>query len=245
MPTELAYTEAERGGVPVAELRLSSDSGVNPLSSGTVAAFRRHFRDLDHADAPYAVVLSAEGRCFCAGADVKEFRDITQDGFRRYMTDILAMYAEMAELRKPIIALVHADARGGGMALALFSDFVIAADEAQFALPEVHRGLAGGGYLMPLLVGKQRATEMVMLGRSYSAARMLDLGLVSEVCPAVEIAGRTDRLCAELGALSGGALAVAKQSLAGGLGLGLREAMAKHVEAQSEAFRLARERGQM
>ena len=77
------------------------------------------------------------------------------------------------------------------------------------------------------------------------AARMLDLGLVSEVCPAAEIADRADRLCAELGALSGGALAVAKQSLAGGLGLGLREAMARHVEAQSEAFRLARERGQM
>jgi enoyl-CoA hydratase/carnithine racemase len=159
------------------------------------------------------------------------------------MADVLDMYAEMTEVRKPVISLVHADARGGGAAVALFSDFVIAADTARFALPEAHRGLAGGGYLMPRLVGRQRAAEMVMLGRTYSAADMLAMGLVNEVCAASEIEASAARLCAELGTIPPGSFAVSKRSLAAGLSVGLREAMAVHVEAQTEAFVLARSQG--
>ncbi len=243
MPTRLSYRVRERAGVPVGEFRLSSDNGVNPLSSPVVAEIRERLQGLDNVDPPHALLFAATGRCFCAGADIKEFRDISVDGFRRYMTDVLAMYAEMAELRKPILSLVHADARGGGAAIALFSDFAIAARDAMFALPEVHRGLAGGGYLMPRLVGKHRAAEMVMLGRSYTAAEMAGMGLLTEVCGAEELEASADRLFGELAALAPGAFAVAKRSLAAGLGLPLRDAMAVHVEAQTTAFVQARERG--
>ncbi len=119
---------------------------------------------LDGGGSIRALLFSSEGRSFCAGADVKEFRTFDATSFRRYMTDVLAMYAEMIELRKPIICRVHADARGAGAALAFCSDFVIAAEQVKFALPEAHRGLAGGGYLMPRLMGKHRAAEMVRSG---------------------------------------------------------------------------------
>ncbi len=243
MPTSVTYSIREIGGVTAGEFHLASDSGVNPLSSTVVREIRERLKALDNLDPPHVLLVTAAGRCFSAGADLKEFNDITREGFRQYMADILAMYAEMAEVRKPIISLVHADARGGGAAVALFSDFVIAADQARFALPESHRGLAGGGYLMPRLIGKQRAAEMVLLGRTYSADDMLRLGLVNEVCPAAELEARAARLCAELGALSPGAFAVAKRSLAAGLFVGMREAMATHVEAQTEAFLRARATG--
>lgn len=243
MPTTLTYTLRDIGGISIGEFRLESDSGVNPLSSDVVGAFRNQLRLLDNVDPPHALVISAVGKCFSAGADLKEFKGITLERFRQYMSDVLAMYAEMAEVRKPIISIVQADARGGGAALAFFSDFVIAAHHAKFALPESHRGLAGGGYLMPRLVGKHRAAEMVLLGRSYSAEDMLQMGLVNEVCPASELDERCAKLCAELGALSPGAFGVAKRSMAAGLTMGMRDAMQVHVEAQTEAFVLARGRG--
>lgn len=243
MPTTLTYQETEAGGITLGRCHLESDSGVNPLSTHVVAEFRALMRSLDHDRPPHALVVSAEGRCFCAGADLKEFRAFDADSFSAYMVEVLAMYAEMIELRKPIVCLVHADARGGGAALALCSDFVIAADSARFALPEAHRGLAGGGYLMPRLVGKQRAAELVLLGREVSAAQMLQWGLVNEVCAPAELDRRGAAWCDELARIPAGAFAVGKQSLAAGLSIGLREAMARHVEVQTEAFVTARARG--
>ena len=243
MPTALSYQEFTVAGLVFGRFHLSSDSGVNPLSTHVVAELRARMRALDNDRPPHALVVSAEGRCFCAGADLKEFRGFDEPSFRAYMADVLAMYAEMIELRKPIVCEVHADARGGGAALALCSDFVIAADTARFALPEAHRGLAGGGYLMPRLIGKQRAAELVLLSREVTAAQMLQWGLVNEVCPAAELAARSAALCEELARLPAGAFAVGKQSLAAGLSIGLREAMALHVEVQTEAFVSARARG--
>lgn len=243
MSTRLEYSEHDAFGVRVGRLHLSSESGVNPLSGQVVRDLRDRLAGMSAADAPHLLRLTAQGRCFCAGADVKEFRNFDADAFREYMLGILALYAEMIEVCKPIVCVVHADARGGGAALALCSDFVIAADDAKFALPEAHRGLAGGGYLMPRLIGKQLASAMVLLGREVGAAAMRDLGLVTEVCPAGELDRRTDALCEEIARIPPSAFAVGKRSLAGGLSVGLREAMQWHVDAQTAAFVEARTRG--
>lgn len=243
MATTLTRSEALHGGRRFVELRLASDTGLNPLSGATVEAIRATLRQLAAPGAAHGLILSAEGRSFCAGADVKEFRTFGPEDFRRYMSGILALYAEMTEFPKPIICLVHADALGGGAALAFFSDFVIAARSAKFALPEILRGLAGGGYLMPRLVGKQRAAEMVLLGRRFDAAQMHAWGLVNTVCADDALAREAGTLCEELAALRESGFAVAKRSLSGGLGLGLREAMERHVAAQTEAFAAARAAG--
>ena len=241
--TRLTYDERQVAGITLGEIWLDSDSGVNPLSGSTVRAMRERLRGLALVGGPHAVTVSARGRCFCAGADVKEFRRFDEAAFRDYMTEILAMYADLIEVGKPIISVVHADARGGGAALAFCSDFVVAADSARFALPEAHRGLAGGGYLMPRLIGKHRAAEMVLLGRDFSAADMLAMGLVNAVCAAPDLAARTEALVAELARIPASAFAVGKRSLAGGLSVGLREAMAWHVQAQADAFMRGRAEG--
>jgi enoyl-CoA hydratase/carnithine racemase len=243
MPTTLTYAEADRGDVPVGELRLASDSGFNPMSGGVVERMRAVLRETADRSAPHLLLLSAEGRAFSAGADLKEFQDMDAEGFRAFMSGILAMYAEMCLYPKPIVAVVHADALGGGCALALFSDFVIAAEQARFALPEVHRGLAGGGYLIPRLMGKQRAAEMVMLGRSYTAAEMHGLGLVNEVSPADRLDDTATAFCRRVGRIAPGALAVGKRSLYGGLFDLMKDGMARHVEAQTRAFVEARKKG--
>lgn len=243
MTTTVTYATRQIGSILVGEFVLQSPSGINPMSSTVVRDMRARLAELDNIDPPHALLIAARGKCFSAGADLKEFRDITAEGFRAYMAQVLALYEDMVNVKKPIVSLVQGDARGGGAALAFFSDFVIAAETAKFALPEAHRGLAGGGYLMPRLLGKHRAAEMVLLGRVYSAQRMLELGLINEVCAVDRLEERLAVLCDELGTLTPGAFAVAKRGLAAGLSIGLREAMAEHVAAQTDAFMLARQRG--
>jgi 2-(1,2-epoxy-1,2-dihydrophenyl)acetyl-CoA isomerase len=239
--SEVSRTVVERrersaGGRTFVELSLSSVSGVNPLSSATVAEIREAMRVTAADGQVHGLFIAAQGRSFCAGADVKEFRGFGIEDFRGYMTNILAMYMEMTRFPKPIVSLVHADALGGGAALAFFSDIVISVRSARFALPEVHRGLAGGGYLMPRLLGKQLAAEWVLLGRSFSAEDAHRTGLVNVVCEADELEAHAERFAAEFAALSAAGLAAAKQSLGAGLTMDLQAAMDAHVVVQTEAF---------
>ncbi len=241
MATTVGYAEYPIGHALVGEIRLASDSGVNPLSGAAVAAIRARLQTAGDAArqgqaGPHLLLLAASGRCFCAGADVKEFQTFDAAAFQNYMSNILALYAEMIAVPKPILALVEGDARGGGAALAYFSDFVIAAETAKFALPEALRGLAGGGYLMPRLIGRHRAAEMVLLGRSYSAAQMQDWGLITQAAPAAELPARLEALCNEIAAIPPAAFIVGKASLAAGLTQDMQTAMARHVTAQTEAF---------
>jgi enoyl-CoA hydratase/carnithine racemase len=238
--TALGHGERRAAGRVFTEVTLRSESGVNPLSSSTVAGLRELLRDHAARADRHGVFIRAEGRAFCAGADVKEFRVFGVDEFRAAMTGILALYLEMVNFPKPIVSLVHADALGGGAALAFFSDYVIAARGAKFGLPEVHRGLAGGGYLMPRLLGKHRAAEMVLFGRNIEADRALQLGLIGEVCAADELESRAQAIAAELAALAPEGLAVAKKSLAVGLGADMADAMLTHIAAQTQAFMQAR-----
>jgi enoyl-CoA hydratase/carnithine racemase len=245
MSTQVKYVEQERFGVVMGHLDLSSDSGVNPLSLHVVETLREHMAATHQSNAPHLLLLTAQGRCFSAGADVKEFRGFDEVGFRNYMARVLALYAEMIEASRPIVCAVHADARGGGAALALCSDFVVAQRDARFALPESLRGLAGGGYLMPRLIGKQMAAEMVLLGRDFSAEEMHGLGAVNALCSAQELELTAAGFCERLAAIPVSAFVVGKRSLAGGLSTGLREAMQWHVDAQTQAFTRARAEGRV
>ncbi|MBU6273112.1 MAG: enoyl-CoA hydratase/isomerase family protein [Betaproteobacteria bacterium] len=241
MSTRLSCRSLCIEGVAFGEVTLSSANGVNPLSLSAVRALREQLAALAGPQAPHGLVIRAEGRFFCAGADVKEFRDFDADRFRGYMTEVLGLYADLIDAPRPILSLVQADALGAGAALALCSDFVLAADPVRFAFPEAQRGLAGGGYLMPRLIGRQRAAEMVLLGRPLSAQRAEQLGLVNEVCAPEAFAARTRAWLAEIAAIAPGAFAVGKRSLAGGLSVDLRQAMDWHVQAQTEAFIQARD----
>jgi enoyl-CoA hydratase/carnithine racemase len=234
--TELRLGERRAGGRVFTEATLVSASGVNPLSTPTVAALRELLRTQAAAGDRHGLILRAEGRAFCAGADVREFRNFDAEGFRQALTAILGLYLEMIRFPQPIVALVQGDALGGGAALAFCSDYVIAARGARVGLPEVQRGLAGGGYLMPRLLGKQRATEMVLLGRPLDADAALRLGLVGEVCEPAELEARAQAIALELAALAPEGLAVAKASLAVGLGDDMASAMQVHIEAQTQAF---------
>jgi enoyl-CoA hydratase/carnithine racemase len=165
-------------------LTIQREERMNALSVATVeafgAAFRQHLTPEDRA----VVITGAGSRAFCAGADLKERRDMSLDEVRaqlvRYRTDL----GWLATSPVPTIAAINGAALGGGLELALLCDRRVAAPNATFALPETSLGIipaAGGTQLLPRVVGAAKARELILLGTRIDAAEAHRIGLVHRV----------------------------------------------------------------
>jgi enoyl-CoA hydratase/carnithine racemase len=163
------------------------------------------FQDFDHSDARVLVVRGA-GEDFCAGADVGESlspRPIVEGTRRMRVTGSAAL--ALHRLTKPTIAAVDGVAVGAGMNLAIGCDVVIATTRARFAEIFVKRGLTvdfGGSWLLPRIVGLQRAKEMVLSGRLVPADEALAMGLCIDV---VEPEALEERVALQVARFLGGA----------------------------------------
>lgn len=139
------------------------------------------------------VFRSANRGVFCAGADITMMVKIDAggEGLLAEFLQVAAVFDRVAALPMPTIALLEGICLAGGFELALACDFRIAADDLQqVGLPEVRLGLlpgGGGTQRLPRLVGAGVATEMLMKGMRYDAAKALELGLVHQVVPAGEL----------------------------------------------------------
>jgi 2-(1,2-epoxy-1,2-dihydrophenyl)acetyl-CoA isomerase len=171
-----------------------------------------------------AVVIRANGRHFCSGADVGSIASggraepLVGDGMRRIMQGAQRLVAAVLDCPKPVVAVVQGTAAGLGAHLAYACDMVVAAEEAGFLEPFLLRGIvvdAGGAYLLPRLVGMQRAKELMFLSEKLSAADAAAMGLVNRVVPAGELDGALTELLAKLIALPTGALGLTKRLVNG------------------------------
>ncbi|KAF9476925.1 enoyl-CoA hydratase [Pholiota conissans] len=144
----------------------------------------------------WVVIVTGEGRVFCAGADLKAWNTDQQKGRSNEQEDVAANVHGFASLSrrsstKPIIAAVRGGAYGGGMEILLNCDLVIAADDASFALPEVKRGvmaIQGGIPRLAYSAGHQLASEMLLLGKTIDAMDARNrFGFVNTVVPASQV----------------------------------------------------------
>ncbi len=133
-----------------------------------------------------AIILTGAGdRAFCAGADLKERKGMSDQAWRQHHGLIEELAGALVECPVPIIAAVNGAAFGGGCELALACDFIYAASGAHFALPEVTIGImpgAGGTQNLPRAVGERRAKELILSGHPWSAHEALAWGMVNRVC---------------------------------------------------------------
>ncbi|UQX02365.1 enoyl-CoA hydratase-related protein [Streptomyces sp. RerS4] len=141
-----------------------------------------------------AVVLTATGKGFCAGADLRGApatgERVVGDVARMIRLGAQRLITAVLDCEKPVIAAVNGTAAGIGAHLALACDLVVAAREARFIEVFVRRGLVpdgGGAYLLPRLVGPQKAKELMFFGDAVPAAEAARLGLVNRVVPAEEL----------------------------------------------------------
>jgi enoyl-CoA hydratase len=131
------------------------------------------------------VVLTGSSRAFAAGADIKEMAP--QSYMDVFKGDLFAAFEHaVSAFRKPLIAAVAGHALGGGCELAMLCDFIIAADNAKFGQPEINLGVMpgiGGSQRLTRFVGKSKAMDMCLTGRTMDAAEAERSGLVSRVVP--------------------------------------------------------------
>jgi 2-(1,2-epoxy-1,2-dihydrophenyl)acetyl-CoA isomerase len=194
-----------------------------------------------------AVGLRSQGRHFCTGADVGSIRDGSGaevrvgDGMRRIQGGAQRLIAAVLDCTKPVVAAVQGPAAGLGAHLAFACDLVVAADTAYFLEPFLLRGLvvdAGGAYLLPRLVGLQRAKELAFLGDKLSATDARELGLVNRVVGGDDLDAAATELLERLAAAPTSALSLTKQlfnrSLDGDRSASfLAEAMAQELQSRS------------
>ncbi|MET8731840.1 enoyl-CoA hydratase-related protein [Streptomyces parvus] len=166
-----------------------------------------------------AVVLTATGRGFCTGADLRgapaQARErVPGDVSRTIRLGAQRLIAAVLDCEKPVVAAVNGTAAGIGAHLAFACDLVLAADTAKFIEVFVRRGLVpdgGGAYLLPRLVGPQRAKELMFFGDALSAADAERMGLVNRTVPEGELSALAAAWAGRLAAGPTRALALTKQ----------------------------------
>lgn len=188
-----------------------------------------------------AVVLTGTGRGFCAGADLRGGASggggerIAGDVARTLRLGAQRLIAAVLDCEKPVIAAVNGTAAGLGAHLALACDLVLAAESARFIEVFVRRGLVpdgGGAYLLPRLVGPQKAKELMFFGDALPAADAERLGLVNRVVPDGELDKTAREWAARLAAGPTRALAMTKQLVNASLDTDRATAFATEAAAQ-------------
>ncbi len=129
-----------------------------------------------------AVAISGKGKAFCAGADVGEHRP---ENVHAMIALFGRLFRRLDSMQVPVVMAVGGAAMGAGFELALMADVLLASEEAVFGQPEIRLGFFApvGVVVLPELVGRARAMEITCSGRSYGAAEMQSMGLVSQVVP--------------------------------------------------------------
>jgi 2-(1,2-epoxy-1,2-dihydrophenyl)acetyl-CoA isomerase len=200
-----------------------------------------------------AIVIASTGKHFCTGADLRapqpqmEQTEPDVDPPPGTVMRVLAdgaqrLVAAVLDCQKPVVAAVNGTAAGIGAHLALACDLVVASEEASFIEVFVRRGIlpdGGGCYLLPRIIGMQRAKELVMLGDRLAAADAFTFGMVNRVVPAAELEATTAELATRLAEGPTIALGLAKRLLNRSLDVDrasafFEESMAQELVTRSE-----------
>ncbi|SDD61710.1 enoyl-CoA hydratase-related protein [Kordiimonas lacus] len=169
----------------LATITFNRPDRLNALSAKLKSEFLLALRSLNRQDSEArALLITGAGRGFCAGADLAEGGNEDRDMGASLTDTYHPFLTELANLRIPVVSAVNGVAAGAGMSIAISADIVIAAKSAYFLQAFVNIGLvpdAGSTFLLPRLVGLNRARSMMMLGEKVPADKALDWGLVYDV----------------------------------------------------------------
>lgn len=229
----LAIEEVAPGVVLV---RFNRPEVLNAINTEMLRELLRFFGPLAFTPGDVrAIVLTGTGdRAFCAGGDLKERKNMSNEDWRLQHALVEESAYALLNSSVPVIAAVNGYAHGGGCELALCCDFIYAADTAQFALPESRRGImpgGGGTQNLPRAVGERRAKELLYTGAPFSAEEAMSWGMVNRVFPAADL---MDNALAAAGRIAGSApvsVRQIKKAVHGGLQVDLTNGLLLEVQA--------------
>ncbi|HSB43203.1 MAG TPA: enoyl-CoA hydratase-related protein [Methylomirabilota bacterium] len=235
-------TYASGGGV--ARVTLNRPDKLNAISPELLEDLDRACQAVETDPAVRVVTLTAAGRVFCAGADLRAVKELSPDPRRwdAFMGLWHRVFDRIEALPVPVIAGVHGLALAGGLELVLVADLVVADEAARLGDQHANFGLVAGGggsQRLPRLIGARRAKELMFLGGWLGAAEALAWGLVNRVAPAGTVATVVEEMAGTLAAGSGSANRTVKTLVNRSFDTELREGLALERRLVAEHMRSA------
>jgi enoyl-CoA hydratase len=196
-------------------ITLNRPKQLNALNDALMDELENALTDYDRDDAIGAIVLLGSEKAFAAGADVSAMKDWSYMDV--YKTNFITRnWESLRSVRKPVIAAVAGVALGGGCELAMMCDIVIAADNAKFGQPEIKLGIipgAGGTQRLPRAIGKSKAMDLVLTGRTMDAQEAERAGLVARIVAPDKLHDEAMAVAASICAYSLPAVMMAKEAV--------------------------------
>ena len=209
----IEFPVRDRAGVAL--LTLDRPEALNALNFALLEELVVALEALDRDPACRAIVITGSGeKAFAAGADIKELAIQTPVTLLR--DDEFSRWERIKRIRTPLIAAVRGHALGGGCELAMTCDLLVAGDDAQFGQPEIRLGVipgAGGTQRLTRAIGKAKAMDMILTGRTMSAQEADLHGLVTKVVPAAETLTAALDLAARIASMPPVAVLAAKEAV--------------------------------
>ena len=235
--TEVTITTETRGKVGI--ITLNRPKALNALNGQLITEMNAALDRFDTDSNIGCIILTGSEKAFAAGADIREmkdktFADVTQE-------DFLWDWDHLGTIRKPIIAAVAGYCLGGGFEFALAADFIIAAENAKFALPEVTLGIipgGGGTQRLARTVGKAKAMEMILTGRMMDVTEAERLGIVARVVPVEKLMDEALASASKIASLSQPVMASAKRVVNAAFNTPLGEGLAFERKSIHALFNL-------
>jgi enoyl-CoA hydratase len=184
MPASEAPPVRVERDAPIAVVTLDRPKQLNALSTPLMVALVEALVELDREDEIKAIVVAGSDRAFAAGADISELSDTTPMQFA--FGDRVEQWDAIRALHTPLVAAVSGFCLGGGCELAMICDLIVASETAAFGQPETGVGIipgAGGTQRLTRAIGKAKAMDMVLTGRTLDAWEAERAGLVARVVP--------------------------------------------------------------
>ncbi|MFB6819182.1 enoyl-CoA hydratase/isomerase family protein [Streptomyces sp. NPDC056347] len=230
----------------LATITINRPDAMNAMNTAAKVALRDALESVAADTAVRAVLLTATGRAFCVGQDLKEhvatLESTREAGSGNALSTVKEHYnpivRAIAGMPKPVVAGVNGVAAGAGFGFALACDYRVVADTASFNTSFAGVALtadSGVSWTLPRLIGPSRAADLLLFPRSISAQDAYELGIVNRLVPAAELAAEAAAVARTLADGPTVAYAALKESLAHGADHGLGEALEKEDELQTRA----------
>jgi enoyl-CoA hydratase len=225
----------------IATITFNRPKALNALNQALLAELSKALDDIAADEGVRVLILTGSGdKAFVAGADITELATFTALQAKIFSRAGHAIIAKLQELPVAVIAAVNGFALGGGSEIALACDFIYAAENARFGLPEINLGLIpgfGGTQRLPRLVGANQAKELIFTGKMIGAAEAAQIGLVNKVVPSGALMEEALKTARDIAAKGRVALRAVKQAINHGLNTDLATGCA--IETDAFALTLA------
>ena len=202
---------------------------ANALSNQVLTEIEQALGQAEHDPAVRCLIFTGAGeKFFIAGADITEFLTIPREHYAERTAKGQKVTLQMETMAKPVVMAVNGYCLGGGCEMAMAGDIRIAAENAVFGQPEIKLGIIpgfGGTQRFTRLVGRSRAMELLMTGENIDAKTALELGLVTRVVPAADLAKEVRAVAEKLAAQAPLAIAAIKRAVFEGLDRPIEDAL--------------------